>query len=106
MLNKTTIMTRCPTCRGTYTVPAAAAGHRATCAKCKSVFRVTEYNPHPTEDDIIRWLNEGMEEYEFDREDRMHEGLAPEHADEPVDEPAKQDAPSIPRNTTPLAQAS
>ncbi|HOW70697.1 MAG TPA: hypothetical protein PKY77_08855 [Phycisphaerae bacterium] len=98
MLNKTTITTRCPTCRGTYTVPPTAVGHRATCSKCKSVFRVSEYNPHPTEDDILRWLNEGMEEYEFSRDDRMDEGSAPEAA--------KDKATPIPRNTTPLAQAS
>lgn len=98
MLHKATIKTRCPTCRGTYTVPAKAAGHRATCSKCKSVFRVAEYNPHPTEDDILRWLNEGMEEYGFNREDRLDEGL--------ITETGKDNVTSIPQNNSPLAQAS
>lgn len=62
---KATITTRCPTCHARYQVPLQAVNHRANCPKCHTIFRVTEYVQHPTEDDILRWLNEGMEEYEF-----------------------------------------
>ncbi len=62
---KTTIQTKCPVCEKKYEVPATAVGHRARCAKCQSVFRVSEpLQRHPTEDDIMRWLNEAGEEME------------------------------------------
>ena len=65
------IKTRCPICRSKYTVPKALIGHRARCARCKTTFRVAEHNHHPTEDDILRWLNEDMEEYEFANRPRI-----------------------------------
>jgi len=58
------IWTRCPVCRSKYQVGAEAAGHHARCKKCNTRFRVQEYSTHPTEDDILRWLNEGSEESE------------------------------------------
>ena len=68
------IKTRCPICRSKYRVPKALIGHRARCARCKTTFRVAEYNHHPSEDDILRWLNEDMEEYEFANRPRIISG--------------------------------
>jgi len=65
------IKTRCPICRSKYMVPKALIGHRARCTRCKTTFRVAEHNHHPTEDDILRWLNEDMEEYEFAKQPRI-----------------------------------
>jgi predicted Zn finger-like uncharacterized protein len=65
------IETRCPSCHAKYRVPAASAGHHARCVKCQTKFRVPEVAqtqapadwPHPpTEDDILKWLNEGSDD--------------------------------------------
>jgi len=58
------IRTRCPICRAKYTVPKKSVGHHARCLKCKTRFVVQEYNHHPTEEDILRWLNEDPKENE------------------------------------------
>lgn len=58
------IWTRCPVCRVKYTVLLEAVGHHARCQKCSTRFRVEEHNPHPTEDDILRWLNDAGEDNE------------------------------------------
>jgi hypothetical protein len=58
------IRTHCPACRSKYSVPKAFVGHHARCAKCQSRFIVKAQNSHPTEDDILRWLNENVEEGE------------------------------------------
>ena len=68
------IRTRCPICRSKYMVPATLIGHHARCAKCKATFLVAEHNHHPTEEDILRWLNEDIEEYEFAPRPRIIHG--------------------------------
>ena len=70
------IWTRCPACRSMYLVILEAVGHHARCKNCQARFRVEEYNPHPTEDDILRWLSEGMEEYELHQRPRIISGSA------------------------------
>ncbi|HSW44918.1 MAG TPA: hypothetical protein VLM89_05055 [Phycisphaerae bacterium] len=56
------IWTRCPVCRSRYQVIPEAIGNIARCKRCQARFRVEEHNPHPTEDDILRWLNEATEQ--------------------------------------------
>ncbi len=65
------IETRCPVCQARYRVPAASAGHRARCVKCRTTFRVPQIQSAqppvdrpraPSEEDILRWLNEGSDE--------------------------------------------
>jgi hypothetical protein len=62
------VKTSCPVCQATYKVPAESVGHKARCSQCQAKFRVTappaERKGPPTEDDILDWLNEGMEEAE------------------------------------------
>jgi hypothetical protein len=70
------IWTRCPACRCKYLVAVEAVGHHARCRKCQTRFRVEEYNPHPTEEDILRWLNEGAEEEEVSPRPRIISGSA------------------------------
>jgi hypothetical protein len=70
------IWTRCPACRSKYLVILEAVGHHARCKNCQARFRVEEYNSHPTEDDILRWLSEGMEEYELSQRPRIISGSA------------------------------
>ncbi len=65
MAAKAKLTTRCPTCGATYHVLSAIVGRHASCTRCRQAFRVAEYNPRPTEEDILRWLNEGLEEYDF-----------------------------------------
>ena len=55
------IQTQCPACQKSYSLPATASGQRARCAACGSVFTVEERFRLPTEDDILRWLNEAEE---------------------------------------------
>lgn len=67
MSGKGKITTRCPVCEARYHVPAGSIGHKARCAKCQSTFQVAEIKlvtePRvPTEDDILRWLNEGLDD--------------------------------------------
>jgi len=68
------IRTRCPVCRSKYMVPHKLVGHHARCSKCKATFLVAEDHRYPTEDDILRWLNEGMEEYEIINHPRIIKG--------------------------------
>ena len=70
------IWTRCPACRSKYLVTLEAVGHHARCKQCQARFRVEEYNSHPTEDDILRWLSEGMEEYELSQRPQIISGSA------------------------------
>ncbi|NLX20837.1 MAG: hypothetical protein GXY55_04080 [Phycisphaerae bacterium] len=72
------INTRCVHCRTKYVVSGEALGQVARCARCGRSFRVAPYQPKtspPTEDDILRWLNEGLEEYEFATRPRVVEEL-------------------------------
>ncbi len=83
MPTKATISAKCPVCGMSYRVPAGAAGHRARCARCHTVFRVeppadTPPSPPParigrrmpvevprrlpTEEDILGWLSEGQDD--------------------------------------------
>jgi predicted Zn finger-like uncharacterized protein len=65
------IEARCPACDARYRVPSSGVGHRARCSKCHTTFRVAvpdrrshtpgQHRP-PTEDDILAWLNEGVDE--------------------------------------------
>ncbi len=93
MPTKATISAKCPVCGIGYRVPANAAGRRARCAKCRTVFRVeslaatpspppparigrrmpVEVPRHlPTEEDILGWLSEGQDdEGLIDREEAL-----------------------------------
>ncbi len=68
------IWTRCPRCRSKYSVAPKAVGHHARCRKCNTPFLVVEYNPHPSEDDILRWLNEVPDEPELSAYPRVISG--------------------------------
>ena len=68
------IWTRCTACRSKYLVIFTAIGHHARCKKCGTSFRVEEHNPHPTEDDILRWLNEATEENDVPARPRVITG--------------------------------
>lgn len=73
-----TIKVRCPGCRAKYRIAAGAAGKKLRCSKCSQVFRISspaspaaakpdvvewKHPPGiPTEDDICRWLMEGIDE--------------------------------------------
>lgn len=85
MSAKAKIQTFCPACHARYTVPAANAGQKARCGKCNTRFRIEEpalpstggaadasgrHGP-PTEEDILQWLNEGLEEFEFPARPRV-----------------------------------
>ena len=64
MSGEGTIKTRCPACHTSYRVPPSSIGHRARCAKCHEMFRVADTTQRhwPSEDDIVNWLNEGLDE--------------------------------------------
>lgn len=79
-----TIKVRCPGCRAKYLISAEVTGKKLRCKKCDQVFRVASpagsrgnAEPsdshredagkrarlgYPTEDDICRWLMEGLDE--------------------------------------------
>ena len=63
------IKTACPVCGAKYKVATVAVGHSARCSRCNTKFRVSEYagiSKHaPSEEDILKWLNEEMDEAEF-----------------------------------------
>ncbi len=78
MATEVKIKTRCPHCHTKYLVPSGALGHAARCARCQQSFRVAPYEAKtspPTEDDILRWLNEGLDEYELAAPPRAAERL-------------------------------
>ena len=78
------IDTRCPSCRTKYRLPAAGVGRRVRCVKCQAVFRIPEPRLRPpTEEDILAWLNEGM-----DRDDRWTTVRAAEETSRPSTQPA------------------
>jgi predicted Zn finger-like uncharacterized protein len=65
------IDTRCPACDTRYRVPSSSLGHRARCVKCRAAVRVSQdhradhnssRHHSPTEEDILKWLNEGADE--------------------------------------------
>ncbi len=94
---------RCPSCGTKYKFPASAAGRKARCAQCQSVFRVGDavddstapsVSPHktkagrsvppsmparttppgvPTEEDILRWLSEADDDAERERRAELDE---------------------------------
>lgn len=71
MTEEVRVRTRCPNCRTAYKVPLSAVGHRARCVKCQLDFRIVSEErrtPHPTEDDILRWLMEGFDEPDFEEQ--------------------------------------
>jgi predicted Zn finger-like uncharacterized protein len=63
------IKTACPVCGAKYKVAESKVGHAARCSRCKTKFRVIEYTHRhkhrPTEEDILKWLNEGTEEPDY-----------------------------------------
>jgi len=76
-----TIKTRCPVCRAKYRVSTDAVGHRAHCNKCDTTFRVeklitrNKHNPYiPTEEDIVKWLNEGEDKTDLAVRPRIIDG--------------------------------
>lgn len=77
------IKTQCPTCWAKYKVNARAFGRRARCPKCQSAFRVGEKIRPPTEDDILRWLYEGMEEDDLPVRPRMKAEMPSVSAESP-----------------------
>ena len=97
MATKERIKTRCPLCRSKYMVPTTLVGHRARCAKCKATFRVAEHNGHPTEDDIVRWLNEGMDEYELANRPRIISGGSPSDSSSETGDDKRPESASTPR---------
>ncbi len=86
------IWTRCPVCRSKYQVTAEAVSHHARCKRCGTSFRVEEYNPHPTEDDILRWLSEGSEESEYEHYPRVISGTQRQVTATPVPVTARSTA--------------
>ena len=89
------VKTRCPACSSKYRVPPRNVGHRARCAKCKTTFRVVEIEEsrRPTEEDVLRWLNEGMGEDELAPRPRVISGggsaVEAEPATGPADDPSE-----------------
>lgn len=70
MASQADILIHCPHCQARYRLPVSSAGHRARCARCRQTFRIEAQPPRfqpPTEDDILRWLCEGTEDYDFPR---------------------------------------
>jgi hypothetical protein len=45
MSSAASLKTHCPICNKAYVVPASAAGHKARCTECQTVFRVTSDAP-------------------------------------------------------------
>ncbi|UCD30314.1 MAG: hypothetical protein JSV03_07560 [Planctomycetota bacterium] len=81
------IKTRCPVCNAKYRVPVSVAGHRAHCGKCDTTFRVAKLDPPkpessyiPTEDDILKWLNEDRDEYDMPVRPRIIDDVPAEPA--------------------------
>jgi predicted Zn finger-like uncharacterized protein len=67
MATEMKIKARCPKCSASYKVPSKAVGRQVKCLKCRSSFRVRETSSQlhpPTEDDILRWLNDALAEDE------------------------------------------
>jgi predicted Zn finger-like uncharacterized protein len=101
------IDTRCPACDARYRVPSTSLGHHARCGKCRTSFRVSQAHPaghnstrhrSPTEDDILRWLNEGTDEEYIAARPRVigseEAGTQPRPATEPdEDETEEQEDP-------------
>ncbi|HOW69719.1 MAG TPA: hypothetical protein PKY77_03885 [Phycisphaerae bacterium] len=68
----------CPECRATYHVPGKAAGRRARCRRCGTIFRIVRTTtPVATEDDILRWLGQGEDEEDrsADRSENANDGV-------------------------------
>ena len=95
------IVTRCPACGANYRVPAEGVGQRARCAQCRSSFRVAEVKPNrkpsdlhhpPTEEDIVRWLNEGSDEEFLAARPRIVSGRDSAHPESHEDSPTAQPA--------------
>ncbi len=64
------IKCRCPQCGTHYRVPASVEGHRARCRTCGRVFSVAgKTSGPPTEDDILRWLQEAEERDDTTRDE-------------------------------------
>lgn len=89
------IETRCPACGAKYRVPAASEGHHARCPKCRMKFLVAEVErkqglvdrPYPpTEDDILRWLNEGSDDEFLAARPRIISGKDPDRPESHADE--------------------
>lgn len=97
------IETRCPACGTRYRVPASGIGHRARCAGCGGSFRVApaafqprpgDFRHPPTEDDILRWLNEGLDEDYQAARPKVISGSDPSRPEAHEDLPAGHPAPS------------
>jgi predicted Zn finger-like uncharacterized protein len=72
----TKIETKCPECSARYHVPASAAGHHARCSKCRTKFLVEPVRRKltPTEEDVLRWLNEERDDGEVTASPRVISG--------------------------------
>ncbi|MGQ9651487.1 MAG: MJ0042-type zinc finger domain-containing protein [Phycisphaerae bacterium] len=101
------IETRCPACGARYRVPASGIGHRAHCAKCGDSFRVTplasqrrpaDLRHPPTEDDILRWLNEGSDDEFLAPRPRINSGRDPSHPESHEETPVERPR-SVPTET-------
>lgn len=110
------IKTRCPQCRAKYRVPVRSLGHRARCVKCNTVFRVraeVAAKPVPSEDDILRWLNEDNDDEFLGARPRLvappagDSGAPPEPADDtPQVQPTDSHDRIIPRPIRQVPKAS
>jgi predicted Zn finger-like uncharacterized protein len=99
MATDTKIKTRCPNCSASYKVPAKAAGRQVKCIRCQTSFRVRElstskYYP-PTEDDILRWLNEALER------DERHEERFRSSEEEAQGEEVSRQITTVSKSNTP-----
>lgn len=101
------IETRCPACGARYRVLASGIGHRAHCTKCGASFRVAQLASQrrhgdlrhpPTEDDILRWLNEGSDDEFLAPRPRIIAGSDPNHPESQEEAPVERPR-SVPTET-------
>jgi len=104
MSGQVKIKTRCPVCHAKYRVPSRSMGHRARCSKCSTTFRVTELKDtlQPTEEDILKWLNEGMDSEDVPARPRVVSGGDSHVGPTPVGRPADHESE---RAATRMAEA-
>lgn len=109
------IETRCPACDAKYRVPASGVGRQARCVRCRTTFRVVDHGHKPaypdgrrppTEDDILRWLNEGSDEDRPTPRPRIISGGDPDHPQSREDTSVSQPAAHPAEPAAPLSAAS
>jgi predicted Zn finger-like uncharacterized protein len=110
------IETRCPACQARYRVPASSVGHHARCSRCRNSFLVNQAAPKrapsgpghpPTEDDILGWLNEGVDDEFLAPRPRIISGSDPVHPESHEEAPAQSQSipsagPRLPHSDTDL----